>query len=195
MAQAMSGSFTWLLLFVVGFYAGELVWRERAGKISEVVDAFPTPDWIPLLSKVVALAAVIVLFLAAGSLFCMGYQLLRGYHHLQPAVPAIHRPGPARFPAARHPRRGAAGVVQQQVRGLRAVAGLHRFQHRAVATTPLRPPVPLRQRAGHAVFGHERFRLVLDRHIVVPRLLGLPRGRVARARCAVLAARQRRRLA
>src|SRR6185437_2805511 len=86
MAQAMSGSFTWLLLFVVGFYAGELVWRERAGKISEVVDAFPTPDWIPLLSKVVALAAVIVLFLAAGSLFCMGYQLLRGYHHLQPLL-------------------------------------------------------------------------------------------------------------
>jgi len=86
MAQSMAGSYTWLLLLVVGFYAGELVWRERNGRISEVVDAFPTPDWIPLLSKVTALAVVIVLFLAAGSVFCMGYQLLRGYHHLQPLL-------------------------------------------------------------------------------------------------------------
>lgn len=86
MAQAMSGSYKWLLLIVLGFYAGELVWRERGARVSEVVDAFPTPDWIPLLSKVVALAAVIVAFLAAGSLWCMGYQVLRGYHHLQPLL-------------------------------------------------------------------------------------------------------------
>jgi ABC-type transport system involved in multi-copper enzyme maturation permease subunit len=86
MAQYMSGSFTWLLLLVVGFYAGELVWRERGARVSEVVDAFPTPDWIPLLSKVTALAAVIVAFLAAGSLLCVGYQLLRGFTHLQPLL-------------------------------------------------------------------------------------------------------------
>ncbi|MGH8215772.1 MAG: M1 family aminopeptidase, partial [Rhodanobacteraceae bacterium] len=82
----MDGSFTWLLLLVVGFYAGELVWRERGARVSEVVDAFPTPDWIPLLSKVAAVAVVIVVFFAVGSAVCMGYQLLRGYHHLQPLL-------------------------------------------------------------------------------------------------------------
>jgi len=86
MAQAMSGSYTWLLLFVLAFYAGELVWRERDWRVGEVIDAFPTPDWIPLLSKVFALAVVTVLFLAAGSLFCMAYQLLRGYSDLQPLL-------------------------------------------------------------------------------------------------------------
>jgi ABC-type transport system involved in multi-copper enzyme maturation permease subunit len=86
MAQAMSQSYTFLLLIVLGFYAGELVWRERDGRIGEVTDAFPTPDWIPLLSKVATLVAVTVLFLAAGSLFCMAYQLIRGYHHLQPLL-------------------------------------------------------------------------------------------------------------
>lgn len=86
MAQSMSQSFIFLLLFVVGFYAGELVWRERERHVSEVIDAFPVPDWMPLLSKVTALAAVIVAFLVAGSLLCMGYQLLRGYHHLQPLL-------------------------------------------------------------------------------------------------------------
>ncbi len=83
MAQSMSQSFTFLLVIVVGFYAGELVWRERDGRISEVVDAFPTPDWIPLLSKVTSLAAVIAAFLVAGTLLCIGYQLLRGFHDVQ----------------------------------------------------------------------------------------------------------------
>jgi ABC-type transport system involved in multi-copper enzyme maturation permease subunit len=86
MAEYMSGAYNWLLLLVVGFYAGELVWRERDKGVSAVIDAFPTPDWIPLLSKVVALTAVIVIFLAAGSLVCMGYQLVQGYHHLQPLL-------------------------------------------------------------------------------------------------------------
>ncbi len=86
MARSMSQSYTFLLLIVLGFYAGELVWRERDGRIGEVVDAFPTPDWIPLLSKITALATVIVLFLAAGSVFCIAYQLIRGYHHLQPLL-------------------------------------------------------------------------------------------------------------
>lgn len=86
MAQAMSQSFVFLLLIVVGFYAGELVWRERERRVSEVVDAFPIPDWVPLLSKVVALAAVIIAFLLAASVFCMGYQLLHGWTHLQPLL-------------------------------------------------------------------------------------------------------------
>lgn len=86
MARAMDSSYTWLLPFVLAFYAGELVWRERDRRVGEVVDAFPTPDWIPLLSKVSALAVVTAVFLAAGSLFCMAYQLLRGYHDLQPLL-------------------------------------------------------------------------------------------------------------
>jgi ABC-type transport system involved in multi-copper enzyme maturation permease subunit len=86
MAEVMTGSYTWLLLLVVFFYAGELVWRERESRVSEVVDAFPTPDWVPLLSKIAALAAVIVVFLAAGTLACMGNQLIRGYHDLQPVL-------------------------------------------------------------------------------------------------------------
>lgn len=86
MVQAMEGSYKWLLMLVLIFYAGELVWRERGARVSEVVDAFPTPDWIPLLAKLTALATVIVVFLAIGSVFAMGYQLLHGFHFLQPML-------------------------------------------------------------------------------------------------------------
>ena len=86
MNESMDGSFRWLLYIIIAFYAGELVWRERSGRISEVTDAFPLPDWIPLLSKLVAIASVIVLFLLAGAVECMIYQLSRGYHQIEPAL-------------------------------------------------------------------------------------------------------------
>jgi ABC-type transport system involved in multi-copper enzyme maturation permease subunit len=86
MTEAMDGSFNFLLVLVIAFYAGELVWRERSARISEVTDAFALPDWIPLLSKLAALAAVIATFLAVGSLECCVYQLIRGYHNLEPGL-------------------------------------------------------------------------------------------------------------
>ncbi|HEX7325963.1 MAG TPA: ABC transporter permease subunit, partial [Rhodanobacteraceae bacterium] len=86
MATSLNNSFRFLLVIILAFYAGELVWREREAHTSEVGDAFPTPDWIPLLSKVTALAAVIVVFLVIGALWCMGWQLVHGFDRLQPLL-------------------------------------------------------------------------------------------------------------
>ncbi|HSE11357.1 MAG TPA: ABC transporter permease subunit, partial [Rudaea sp.] len=86
MTEAMDGSYNFLLIIIIAFYAGELVWRERGARISEVTDAFALPDFIPLLSKLTALAAVIVVFLAAGALVCAAYQLIRGYTHIEPGL-------------------------------------------------------------------------------------------------------------
>ena len=86
MTEAMDGSYNFLLVIIIGFYAGELVWRERSARISEVTDAFSLPDWIPLLSKLTALTAVIVTFLVAGALESIAYQLLRGYTHIEPGL-------------------------------------------------------------------------------------------------------------
>ena len=83
MTEAMQSSYNFLLIIVVGFYAGELVWRERNAHISEMTDAYSLPDWIPLCSKLVAITAVIVSFIVAGVLECIIYQLIRGYTHLQ----------------------------------------------------------------------------------------------------------------
>jgi len=86
MMEAMDGSYNFLLVIIVAFYAGELVWRERTARISDVTDAFPLTDWIPLAAKLTALAAVIVIFLAAGSVECALYQLIRGYHRIEPGL-------------------------------------------------------------------------------------------------------------
>ncbi|MGH8117513.1 MAG: ABC transporter permease [Rhodanobacteraceae bacterium] len=174
MASAMEGSYQWLLLIILAFYAGELVWRERGARTSEVIDAFPTPDWIPLLSKVAALAVVIVVFLAAGSLYSMGYQALHGFHHLQPllylkfigldlvdfllfAIIAVV------FQAWANNKFVGYALVVAYFIALIALGQLH-FSGNLYLPG---------QHARHAVFGHGRVRHVLDRQVVVRRVLVL----------------------
>jgi len=86
MTEVMDGSYNFLLVIIIAFYAGELVWRERSARISEVTDAFSLPDWIPLLSKLTAMTAVIFSFLVAGALLSIAYQLIRGYTHIEPGL-------------------------------------------------------------------------------------------------------------
>ena len=84
--ENIHSSFQWLLYIIIAFYAGELVWRERSQRSAEVSDAFPLPDWIPLLAKLGALLTVIVVFLLAGAVVGIGWQLSRGYTHIEPGL-------------------------------------------------------------------------------------------------------------
>ncbi len=84
--ELVNGAYSWLLVIIIAFYAGELVWREREQRVAAVLDALPLPDWIPLLSKFTALLAVIVLFLAGGSAVGVGYQLFTGGVAIEPGL-------------------------------------------------------------------------------------------------------------
>ncbi|HKI03573.1 MAG TPA: M1 family aminopeptidase [Thermoanaerobaculia bacterium] len=72
----------WLLIpLLIVFFAGELVWRERDARLSEIADAAPAPEWVSLVGKLIGLSSVLVLLqaliLAAGMLVQvrMGYRL------------------------------------------------------------------------------------------------------------------------
>ncbi|MEO6103453.1 MAG: ABC transporter permease subunit, partial [Pseudoxanthomonas sp.] len=86
MLSALRGSFSFLLIFIVLFYSGELVWKERAAKLNEVTDAMPVPNWVPLLAKFMTLVAVIACFQSVGALTAMAIQLAKGYTQLEPLV-------------------------------------------------------------------------------------------------------------
>ncbi|MBP7623429.1 MAG: ABC transporter permease, partial [Xanthomonadales bacterium] len=86
MLTSIQESYTWILMVVVMFYAGELVWRERSAKLDGVIDAFPVPNWVPLAAKASALVAVVAVFMLAAALWCMGYQLIKGYTQLEPLL-------------------------------------------------------------------------------------------------------------
>jgi ABC-2 type transport system permease protein len=78
MLDLISGSFNFLLLIVLVFYSGELIFKERQVKIGDVHDAMPVKDSAPLLAKSLALMGVIIGFLSAGALTAMIIQLAKG---------------------------------------------------------------------------------------------------------------------
>ncbi len=86
MLQALAGAYSWLLLIIAMFYAGELVWKERQAKLSDVIDAMPTPNWAPLLAKLGALLLVVACFQIFGALTGMLIQAAKGYFQFEPLL-------------------------------------------------------------------------------------------------------------
>ncbi|CAN5434655.1 M1 family aminopeptidase [soil metagenome] len=81
--EVLGGTFALFMLIIITFYAGELVWRERDVKISQVQDAMPVPNWVPFLAKLTALGLMVALLqgviLVAGVLT----QAFKGYTNFE----------------------------------------------------------------------------------------------------------------
>ena len=86
MLQALAGAYSWLLLIIAMFYAGELVWKERQAKLSDVIDAMPVPNWTPLLAKLGALLLVVACFQIFGALTGMLIQAGKGFFQFEPLL-------------------------------------------------------------------------------------------------------------
>jgi ABC-2 type transport system permease protein len=83
MLAALQGAYSFMLIIIVLFYAGELVAKERAAKIHEVTDAMPVPNWVPLVAKFGALIAVVIVFQAIGAVAAIVFQLIKGHAQLE----------------------------------------------------------------------------------------------------------------
>lgn len=79
MVNIINGAFSLSLVSVLIYYAGELMVRERAVRVSEIMDAMPYPNWIVIAAKLTGLAVVIVAMLCAAMLAGIGVQLYKGY--------------------------------------------------------------------------------------------------------------------
>jgi len=82
--QTLNGSFTFLVVIVAVFYAGELVWRERERRTHEIVDATAVPDWAFVVPKTLAIILVLVTMLLVSALTGIIVQLFNGYFQIQP---------------------------------------------------------------------------------------------------------------
>jgi ABC-2 type transport system permease protein len=86
MLELLNGSFSFMLIIIVTFYAGELIFKERQVKIADVNDAMPMPNWAPLVAKSLALMGVIIIFMVAGALTAIAIQLAKGGAPVEPMV-------------------------------------------------------------------------------------------------------------
>lgn len=84
MVQALEGAFGLIPIIIAIFYAGEMVWRERAQRMHEIVDATVAPDWVHLLPKVAAIAGVLVCTGLVAIVTAVLVQLLLGYTRFEP---------------------------------------------------------------------------------------------------------------
>jgi ABC-type transport system involved in multi-copper enzyme maturation permease subunit len=82
--RSLQGGFTLAPLIIAGFYAGELVWRDRDRRMHEIIDATALPNWAQLVPKFLALIAVLSATLAVGVVAAMLVQLAKGFTALDP---------------------------------------------------------------------------------------------------------------
>jgi ABC-2 type transport system permease protein len=73
----------WLL---IAFCAGELVWREREGRVDEIASAVPVHDWVALLGRFMGLSLVLFLQLALVAAAQVFDQAFLGYYDFDFAV-------------------------------------------------------------------------------------------------------------
>jgi hypothetical protein len=72
------GGFAIFLLIIAVFYGGELVWRERDVKISEIIDSTPTANWAITIPKVLAILGVLLLINMIAMVTGLVFQLIKG---------------------------------------------------------------------------------------------------------------------
>ncbi|HEX8532239.1 MAG TPA: ABC transporter permease, partial [Cytophagales bacterium] len=74
----------WVIVpFLILFFAGELVWRERDAGLGEITGALPGSAWAPFLGKFLGLGLVLAAFLAMQAAAGMLAQVILGYHDFE----------------------------------------------------------------------------------------------------------------
>ena len=82
-----TGEILWFIVPVLMiYYAGELVWRDRETRLSEIADATPVPEWVQMVGKFFGLALLIVSYLIMQIIACMIIQAQMGYYEFQPGL-------------------------------------------------------------------------------------------------------------
>ncbi|HEX9172267.1 MAG TPA: M1 family aminopeptidase [Telluria sp.] len=86
MLELLNSSFSFMLIIIVTFYAGELIFKERQVKIADVSYAMPVPNWAPLVAKSLALMGVVFAFMLVGVLAAVVIQLFKGGAPVEPML-------------------------------------------------------------------------------------------------------------
>lgn len=90
MVEAILDGFELGLLVLLIFYSADIIWRERMAKFNEIIDALPTPNWVFVVSKLTALAMVLLSVMVLGVFTSVTIQLFSGFSALEISL-YLHR--------------------------------------------------------------------------------------------------------
>ena len=78
-----SGTLYLFLLIIIVLYSGEIVWKERDKRVSEIHEALPTPNWVIFASKLLGLMAIQIVLLFLVLIIGVFIQATRGYYDFE----------------------------------------------------------------------------------------------------------------
>ncbi len=82
--------FTMIIILVTFLYAGMLVHRPTTSRMNQLIDISPHPDWVFLLSKVLALLKMQILLLSVLMFAGIFIQVFNGYYHFEIPLYLFH---------------------------------------------------------------------------------------------------------
>lgn len=86
MVEVLQGAFTLFPIIIAIYYSGELVWRDRERRISEIVDSTAAPNWAFMVPKCAAIVLVLLACFVVATLGAIAFQLWHGYTRIDLAA-------------------------------------------------------------------------------------------------------------
>jgi ABC-2 type transport system permease protein len=84
--ESFGGTFTLFIVILTILFGGELVWREREFRMSNITDALPVPNWIFYVSKLSGLMFMQVILMTVVMVCGIIVQLSKGYTDIEPLL-------------------------------------------------------------------------------------------------------------
>jgi ABC-2 type transport system permease protein len=79
-----TGEIIWFIMpILTTFYAGELVWRDRETRLSEIADAAPVTEWVQFAGKFLGLGLLLVAYQLMLMIGCILIQMQMGYYNFE----------------------------------------------------------------------------------------------------------------
>ena len=77
------GALNFLLIVVITYFSGALVWKDRDDRMDEITDATPTPEWVSYATRLATLIAMAMLIQTVALLAGIVDQAIHGYYRFQ----------------------------------------------------------------------------------------------------------------
>jgi len=81
--ELIQGTLSLLLIAIITYFSGALVWKDRDERMDEIADATPTPEWVSYAARLATLIAMVLVIQAVALLAGVVVQVAHGYYRFQ----------------------------------------------------------------------------------------------------------------
>jgi ABC-type transport system involved in multi-copper enzyme maturation permease subunit len=81
--ELIRGTLDFLLIVIITYFSGALVWKDRDERMDEIADATPTPEWVSYAARLVTLIGMVMLIQAVALVAGIVVQAAHGYYRFQ----------------------------------------------------------------------------------------------------------------